>query len=67
MKVIIATGHRVAKSMKLSVDHTRWLAKINFDDSEKYQMPELMQIGRTMVNTVPGIRCTWIHPRVESR
>merc|ERR1712223_1256260 len=52
--------------MKLSVDHTRWLAKINFDDSEKYQMPELMQIGRTMVNTVPGIRCTWIHPRVES-
>ena len=53
--------------MKLSVDHTRWLAKLNFEDSEQYQIPELMQIGRTMVKSVPGIRCTWIHPRIESR
>ena len=63
----ISRIHRVAKSMKLSVDHTRWLAKLNFEDSEQYQIPELMQIGRTMVKSVPGIRCTWIHPRIESR
>jgi len=62
----ISRIHRVAKSMKLSVDHTRWLAKLNFEDSEQYQIPELMQIGRTMVKSVPGIRCTWIHPRIES-
>ena len=63
----ISRIHRVAKSMSLSVEHTRWLAKINFDENEQYQVPELMQVGRSMVRNVPGIRCTWIHPRIESR
>ena len=53
--------------MKMNVDHIRWLAKINYDQQEKYQIPELMQIGRSVVKDVPGIRCSWIHPRIEPR
>lgn len=63
----ISRIHRVAKSMGMQVEHVRWLAKVNFNFSEQYQLPELMQIARSMVKNVPGIRCSWIHPRIESR
>ena len=53
--------------MKMSVERIRWLAKVNFNESEQYQLPELIQIGRALVKNVPGIQCTWIHPRIESR
>ena len=51
----------------MSVIKIRWIAKINYKTSENYKSPELMQIGRQLVKNVPGIRCTWIHPRIESR
>ena len=59
--------HRVAKSMKMSVEHIRWLAKITYRPQERYGLPELMQIGKVLTQNVPGISCTWIHPRIESR
>ena len=59
--------HRVTKSMKMSVHHIRWLAKITYMPQEKYGLPELMQISKVLATDVPGIRCTWIHPRIESR
>jgi hypothetical protein len=49
----------------MSVSHIRWLAKINYQSS--YNLPELMQIGRALVQEVPGIRCSWLHPKTESR
>ena len=51
----------------MSVIKIHWVAKINYNDSENYKSPELMQIGRALVKDVPGIKCTWIHPRIESR
>ena len=61
--------HRVskAKTMRLKVTHIRWLAKITYMPEERYGLPELMEISKTLVQEVPGLSCSWIHPRIESR
>ena len=63
----VSRVHRVAKSLGMSVVRMNWIAKINYKSSENYKSPELMQIGRQLVKNVPGIKCTWIHPKIESR
>ena len=61
----IARIHRVAKSLKTNIDHLRWLAKVNFDDEERYGPREVMEIGKAMAK-VTGVQCTWMHPGIQS-
>lgn len=59
--------HRVSRSMKMTVDHIRWLAKVNYKDSEGYGPMEMLEIAKTMASSVEGIACAWVHPKIESR
>ena len=52
--------------MKLSVEHLRWMAKINYAHEESYGVKELIEIGKAMTGSVAGIQCAWIHPRIPS-
>lgn len=51
--------------LKLKVDRTRWLAKVNFFDDEGYGPRELIEIGKAM-SKIAGVQCAWPHPHVQS-
>ncbi len=57
--------HRVAKSLKTSISHLRWLAKVTFDEKEDYGPREVMEVAKAMAK-VPGVQCAWLHPPVHS-
>lgn len=61
----ISRIHRVARSMKMGVDHIRWLAKVNYGKEEGYGPRELIEIAKE-ISKVTGVRCSWVHPPVPS-
>lgn len=61
----ISRIHRVAKTMRITVKHIRWLAKVNYGEDEGYGPRELIEIATGMTQ-VQGIFCAWLHPRIES-
>lgn len=62
----ISRIHRVAKSIKLNVHYLRWMAKINYEETEMYGTRELIEISKSMTS-VSGIQCAWVHPLIDSR
>uniref|UniRef100_A0A0K2SZH6 Uncharacterized protein n=1 Tax=Lepeophtheirus salmonis TaxID=72036 RepID=A0A0K2SZH6_LEPSM len=60
----IARIYRISKTLKLDVEHLRWLAKINYKENENYHERELIELSKKM-SQVKGIQCAWLHPRGE--
>jgi len=42
------------------------MAKINYEESERYGTRELIEISKAMTS-VSGIQCSWVHPLIDSR
>ncbi len=57
---------QVAKTLKTGVSRMRWLAKVTFDEEERYGPREVMEIAKAMAK-VSGVQCSWLHPPVQSR
>ena len=57
---------KVAKTLKAGVVSLRWLAKLTFDEEERYGPREVMEIAKAMAK-VTGVQCAWLHPPVHSR
>ena len=63
----ISRIHRIARTMKLEVQHLRWLAKVNYLEMEGYGPREVVEIAKQLSESVEGISCSWVHPDIETR